>query len=318
MSAPRSDVTPGEHFVRFWSAPSDGSAASLFRIAYGLLATWTAVGVFLNLDRYYGYRGLVPWEVVQGFPEQRYSLLALAPESSAWLGAIAAAFLAGALMVTVGAWPRLGALLIYATNVGLQHRNPYVLNNGDRLFVILAALAVFLPWGARYSVDAWRRARRGLPELRGHVWAQRLIALQVSYIYLSSCFAKLRYAEWREGTAVRDVLSSPVFSEWPMRVEFTPLVQFLTWSTLAFELLFPILVWNPRFRPYLLAAGLLFHAGIEVTMTIPMFSAVMITTYACFLSDGEAHALVAKSKRAVERLFSRRERGRAARAVPEP
>jgi hypothetical protein len=306
MSEPASEAPLREHFLRFFFAPSNGSAASLFRIVYGLLATWTALGVFLNLDRYYGYHGLVPWEAVQGFPEQRYSLLALAPESSAWLTAIAAGFLAGALMVTVGAWPKIGAVLIYVTNVGLQHRNPYVLNNGDRLFVILAALAVFLPWGARYSVDAWRRARKGLPELRGGVWAQRLIALQVSYIYLSSCFAKLRYAEWRDGTAVRSVLSSPVFSEWPMRVDFMPLVQFLTWSTLAFEFLFPILVFYPRFRPYLLVAGLLFHAGIEITMTIPMFSAVMVATYACFLSDQEADALVMRAKRSVEALFFRR------------
>ncbi len=148
----------------------------------------------MNLDRYYGYRGLVPWEVVQGFPEQRYSLLALAPDSSVWLAAIAVTFLAGALMVTVGAWPRLGALLIYVTNIGLQHRNPYILNNGDRLFVILAALAIFLPWGARYSVDAWRRARKGLPELRGGVWAQRLIALRslVHLPLLVFCQAALR------------------------------------------------------------------------------------------------------------------------------
>lgn len=52
--------------------------------------------------------------------------------------------------------------------------------------------------------------------------------------------------------------------------ELTPLVQLLTWSTLAFELHLPILVWTPRLRPYLLVAGILFHAGIEIT--IPMFS----------------------------------------------
>jgi hypothetical protein len=312
MKASQEYVDLGDRFVRFWSAPSNGSAASLFRIAYGVLATWTALGVFLNLDRYYGFRGLVPWDAVQGFPEQRYSLLALAPESVLWLTLIAGAFLAGALMITAGAWPRVGALLVYVTNVGLQHRNPYVLNNGDRLFLILAALSLFLPWGARYSVDAWRRARKGLPAPEVGVWAQRLIALQVSYIYLSSCFAKLRYPEWRQGTAIRDVLSSPVFSEWPMRVDFTPLVWFLTWSTLVFELLFPILIWNPRFRPYLLVAGLLFHAGIEVTMTIPMFSAVMITTYACFLDDREAEALVTKVKRALAGLWSREARAPAA------
>jgi hypothetical protein len=314
MRASEAFVELRSRFLNFWTKPSDGSAAALFRIAYGLLATWTAAGVFLNLDRYYGHRGLIPWDAVRDFPEQRYSLIAIAPESSAWLAVIAGAFLLGSLMVTAGAWPRAGALLIYVTNVGFQHRNPYVLNNGDRLFLILAALSLFLPWGARYSVDAWRCARRGSPRASGAVWAQRLIALQVAYIYLSSCFAKLRQAGWRDGTAVGHVLASPVFSEWPVHIDFSPLVYFLTWSTLAFELAFPLLIWSARLRPYLLAAGILFHAGIEITLTIPMFSAVMLVTYACFLNDREAEALVTKAKVALAALFVRRAR---APAVPE-
>ncbi len=273
--------------------------------------------MFLNLDRYYGS----PWPRAlgggAGLP--RVTLLALGAGSRELRVAHRDR---GRILGRRPDGHRRGLAenrgsLIYVTNVGLQHRNPYVLNNGDRLFVIPAALAVFLPWGARYSVDAWRRARKGAPGAAGRRLgpapdrASGLLHLPLS------CFAKLRYAEWRDGTAVRSVLSSPVFSEWPMRVDFMPLVQFLTWSTLAFEFLSPILVFYPRFRPYLLVAGLLFHAGIEITMTIPMFSAVMVATYACFLSDQEADALVMRAKRSVEALFFAGEAQRPS-AEPDP
>lgn len=303
MSGLRARFQP---ITEFFFAPTDGSAVALFRWLYGALATWTALGVLLNLERYYGPRGLVPWSVVRGFPEQRYSLLALAPESKLWLAVIAGAFLVGAVMMMVGAWPRIGALVVYATNVALQHRNPYVLNNGDRLFVILAALALFMPLGARYSVDAWRREKRGASAPQARVFGQRLVMLQIAYIYLAACFAKLEHAEWREGVAVQYVLASPVLSEWPVWLEFLPLVQLLTWSTLAFEFLFPLLVFRERFRRYLLAWGVLFHAGIEVTLRIPMFSAVMITTYACFLSDREASLFLSWVKRILSRIFFRK------------
>jgi hypothetical protein len=93
------------------------------------------------------------------------------------------------------------------------------------------------------------------------------------------------------------VLSSPVLSEWPMQLEPALLVAVLTWSALVFELAFPMLIWDRRFRPYALAAGTLFHLGIELTLTIPMFSAVMLVSYVSFLSDDEAERALAFLRR---------------------
>ncbi|HYO95655.1 MAG TPA: HTTM domain-containing protein [Polyangiaceae bacterium] len=276
----------------FWTDPVRGSSAALFRIGYGVLAIWTALGVLLNLQRYYGNRGMLPWSAVQHFPEQRYSLFSLAPTSDLLLHATGAAFLLAAVTLTLGIAPRASALVIFVINIALQHRNPYVVNNGDRLFVILAALGACLPLGQRWSVAAFRKRGGNRPPSRPLVWSQRLIQLQIAYVYLFSCFAKVRHPRWLSGEAVYDVLKSPVFSEWPVKLEFAPLVRVLTWSTLLFELLFPILVWDRRYRRYLLAAGVFFHLGIELTLTIPMFSAIMVVSYACFLSDDETEALV--------------------------
>ena len=87
---------------------------------------------------------------------------------------------------------------------------------------------------------------------------------------------------------MQDVLSSPLFSEWPIHLDFWPASALLTWSTLLFEFGFPLAVWHPRLRFLALGLGVFFHAGIELTMMIPMFSAIMVTSYTLFLSDQEA------------------------------
>ncbi|HLV22666.1 MAG TPA: HTTM domain-containing protein [Polyangiaceae bacterium] len=270
---------------RFFTAPTDGSSASLFRIAFGVLATWTALGVLWNLDRYYGAQGLVPWRSVRHFPELYFTPFALFPGSDGVPLLLALAFLVASLLLTAGVRPRLCALCIFLVNVALQHRNPYVVNSGDRLFVILAALSTLMPLGARWSLGPTGTQP-------GWLWGQRLVQLQIAYIYLFSCFSKLRYSHWLDGTALTHVLASPVLSEWPATLEPSVPLRLLAWGTLLFELTFPLLVWHKRLRPYFLIGGVVFHLGIEVLLRIPMFSAIMIVSYACFVSDSASARLV--------------------------
>jgi hypothetical protein len=279
-----------ERFNAFWLSPTRGSAASLFRLAYGATGVWMAIGVLVNVERYYTDRGVVPWEVVGNDPLQRFSLLSLAPHSDLLPWLLAVAFLLAACGLTIGLAPRLCALVIFAVNVSLQHRNPFIYNAGDRIFLILSLLAAFLPLGARWSVEAWRRARRGKSAPLRPIWFQRLVSLQIAYVYLNAYSGKITQAAWRNGTAVGEILSSEALTTVSTNVGL--LGPLLTWSTLAFELCFPVLVWSRAHRLYLLAFGILFHLGIQVMMAIPGFGLVMVASYACFLSDDEAERLL--------------------------
>jgi hypothetical protein len=66
----------------------------------------------------------------------------------------------------------------------------------------------------------------------------------------------------------------------------------LTYGTLLFELGFPLAIWWRRYRPWLIAAGVTFHVGIDLAMVIPIFSATMILSYLAFLDDDETETLV--------------------------
>jgi hypothetical protein len=273
---------------QFWTARTDGSSAALFRIAFGTLSLWTSLGIILNRKRYFSDGGLVPWDIVKGYDWAGWSLFVLAPRSGWLLDALCVALVIASLGLVVGFAPRACALLVFVIHVSLHHRNPYIFNSGDRLFLMLAALGACLPLGRVFSLQARLRGDRpaGSP---APIWSQRLIQLQICHIYWFSCFSKLRHARWRHGVAIQDVLSSPLFSEWPVDLSFSPLLRaMLTWSTLLFEFGFPIAVWHPRTRLFALVLGVVFHLGIEITMIIPMFSAIMIVSYALFLTDREA------------------------------
>lgn len=285
-------------FLSFFAAPTNGASAALFRVLLGLLACWQTVGVWLNLDRFWGADGLIPYGIVGGDKYQFLTPFFWVGDSEALLTGLATAFTVSSAAILVGFYPRIFALVLAYVHLCFQYRNPFILNSGDRLFMIVVALSVAVPLGHRFSVDALVRKLRKRPAPpTPHVWGLRLLQIQLAYVYLNSTLAKLGNTRWRTGMALRDVLASPVFAEWPTYVDFTPIVWFLTYSTLVFELAFPLFVWFRRPRRWLIAYGVLFHLGIDSTMLIPIFSYIMIVTYAACLDDEDMAAL--------GRLFSR-------------
>lgn len=273
--------------IDFFAAPTDGSAAAVFRVAFGLLSVVTTAGVAMNLERWFTDGGIMPARV----GNMTWSLFRFGPAAT-WMGPAHVAVLAlGSLMLLVGAWPRLGAFLIFVAHTSLQHRTPQILNSGDRLFAIVALLAVTMPLAHRWSVASWWRARRGRVAPYASIWGLRLLQIQIAYVYANTAMSKAIVPRWRHGRALYDVLASPVFAEWPTYVQLSPIIYAMTWGTLLFEFGFPTLVWLRKVKPYVLIAGVGFHLMIDVLMKIPMFSWIMIVTYAAFLEDDWIHRL---------------------------
>lgn len=288
----------------FFTERTSGASAGLFRIVFGLLAVWAAIGVGLNLQRYWGGDGGFPWSAMSHSTSARWSILAIAPMDDRLLIGVFALLVLASISLTVGLFPRISTVVVWAIHVSLQNRNPYTVNGGDRLFIILSLLAVLLPLDRRWSVHAWWRAKRGVaPGPPVSRWGVALLQLQIAFVYVSTGVVKLQHHRWWGGRAMRDVLSSPVYNEWPGYLDFWPLVFALTYFTLSFEVVgFPFLVWLRRTRKIALAWGLLFHLGIEILMVIPMFSVIMVVTYVLFLTDDECERLVAACVRLVRRL----------------
>ena len=76
-----------------------------------------------------------------------------------------------------------------------------------------------------------------------------------------------------------------------------PVMNAMTWSVLAIELAVGILVWFPRFRPWVLAAGVLMHMTIDLTVQIGIFSYAMFVLYLAWLSPETVKSLPDKVRR---------------------
>lgn len=278
--------------LEFAAGPTDGSGAALFRIGFGLLTASVALWTALNAVRWFSNTGVM---VARG-NGLKHSLYRFAPDA-AWMPHLHVALLTlGAVMLLVGLRPRIGAFIVFVAHTSLQHRTSQILNSGDRLFAILALLAVTMPLGHRVSIDAWWRARRGKKAPPASMWGQRLVQIQIAYVYGSAVSSKLFNARWLKGKALHDVLASPVFAEWPAWIDFWPIIYAMTWGSLVFEMGFPVFVWFRKLRPWVLLAGVAFHVGIDLLMIIPMFSWIMIVSYAAFLDDDMARRFLPKLK----------------------
>jgi hypothetical protein len=127
------------------------------------------------------------------------------------------------------------------------------------------------------------------------VSALNVVRLQMAVIYFFACTAKLGVAEWSNGTAAYYWFLHPIFGVegWRRALLMPALtgpvgVTLLTWGSVALEaLLFMGLLMERRWRPWLFAAGVLFHCGIAVIHGLPTFGMVMIAGLILYLLPHE-------------------------------
>jgi predicted DCC family thiol-disulfide oxidoreductase YuxK len=115
----------------------------------------------------------------------------------------------------------------------------------------------------------------------------RLIQFHLVVIYAMAGVGKLQGPSWWNGMAIWRTMTAGEFvvgnftglAEWPM------LLNFLTHSSLALELLYPILIWIPITRPLILAGALAMHLGIAVINPgLTEFSLAMLAANLAFVS----------------------------------
>jgi hypothetical protein len=282
--------------AEFFLTPTTGEAISAFRIALGILVLYyLLVSVSWNLDRYYGERGVLPYADYLTTDASRFTLLAIGP-SEALLHAVWAGTVAAAALFTLGLFTRVAAVVTYIGLVSFYNRNPWLMNAGDHLVVILVFLCIVAPAGLRFSVDSWlrnRRARRlGRTLPPTPVYGVAIIRLLVCFVYLSSFVHKMSNSSWRKGEAVTRILDSTRFASGMVDFDSFPIFERLaTWGTLLVEGIF-LLALLKRWRPWILIAGIGLHISIELFMKIPMFTAVMLISYIALLDDSEVRWLL--------------------------
>ncbi len=203
---------------------------------------------------------------------------------------VLAALLAVALLV--GWRTRLAAFGSWLLLVSLQNRNPLVSYGGDIVLVLLCFWSLFLPLGARWSLDA-RRGRGAAPVARCvFSWGSAGLLVQIAALHWFSAFHK-RGPEWiPEGSAIFYALHVDKLAR-PLGVwlrSHDVLLPPLTYGVVLLELVGPILLfvpWRfPALRLLAVAGFVAFHVGIGLSMDLVLFSWISALSMAAFLPPG--------------------------------
>jgi hypothetical protein len=309
-------MNPIRAWNRFWFGPISARPLGAFRVAFGVLALANLAIVSFDLEYWFTDHGmLVGTEAIEVAGPFRPSPLQWFHDPTT-VRIFFAATSVVYLLFTLGWHTRVMGVLFYLATISIHHRNILTNSGADTVLLLLTFYMMLSPCGAAYSLDARRAARR-----RGTVaepliipWAQRLIQLQIAFIYFDTALLKSNGSSWLGGTALHYVLNNTEvgrFSLYPL-TDYPLAINVLTLGALLTEFSLAFLLWFRETRRAMICAGIALHFGILLTVNIPIFGELMIASYLTFLPPDEFDALL---RTLDPRSWRGRTRGRPAAAV---
>lgn len=185
----------------------------------------------------------------------------------------------------LGLFTPLVTVLAWASVVSVLRRTMPATNSGDLWLAVQLFWSIFLPLGARWSLDSRRRLfnTTAPPSPRVCSVASGMLVLQLAAIYFSAGCAKLN-SDWMGGIALTHILSQHDHGTWlgEWLVGFPGVPKAITWLTIAVELTGPlvlIMVSHWRARLFLIATFILFHIAISQFLTVGLFGPIGIVAW---------------------------------------
>ena len=248
----------------------------------------TLLALVLLHDVHMSWTSLQEWAGLQGYYEGLpLPVLPYTDRAEATLALLFLAYAGSALVLMAGYHTRISTFLTWAFTCGHQYA---VRHTGDYHDLILATLffwCQFINLGTCWSIDSWRRARRGGPTPAAggiETWGRAALLLNVAYIYASAALLKTGSGWWQDGTAVffalKDFVLASDMGTW--LVEHLPFALFRasTHMVVAIELAAPLLLLSPWRRSRARLAGcillLTFEAMLWIVMDLEAFPLTMI------------------------------------------
>ena len=250
---------------------------AIFRIGLGIGLWADLLDRGRDLRAHYTYWGILPQPPP---PESWLDYGAHLLLGSTWFeaGTFVVAGLAGVALI-VGYHTRLATILCWGFQAYIQSKIFLVLNAGDILLLLMLFWSIFLPIGARYSVDAAVDVTPSEDSPNAFFSMGTLvILLQVACLYFFSAIHKMISPAWiPDGTILHYVFHFKGFvlplGEW-LR-EFPHMIQGFTYFAWGLELLGPFLLFSPWFFLPLRGVFLLLfvglHLGILLCMNVGLF-----------------------------------------------
>ena len=277
---------PVSRFLNWEPFGLDLRSLAVFRVGLALIILLDLRGRSRNIEEHYSDAGVLPRYALDDIPSPqglapRRGLLWSFHRLTGTTRGQKILFLLHYLTtfaLLAGLQTRLATIASWLMLSSLQRRNPLVLQGDDYIRRCLLFWGMFLPLGARYSVDrALSRSKAPLPP-RAHSWGAIGYIWQLALIYWINGLAKNDPVWRKERSAVYYVLRLESYATKFGRsmLRYPRMLRHLTFATLWFELLAPWLLFVPRFmsgvRLFLFASFAFFHSALGRSLVLGLFT----------------------------------------------
>lgn len=239
-------------------------------------------------------------EALSVYPEFYRPVLTYFFWPDAWASKMHLILIGLLFLATIGLSNRLLLFLTWVIYQGFLHRNFSVHFGADMIGGLFLFYLSFTRCFEHFTVKKWFFKKNSDPVFDSNRFGDqvssvffRLMQIQISVIYMYTGFEKLKGSTWWDGTALWTVFANPQFAVFDMLwlKNFPLFFAIGTFTTLIFEIYFPVLVYFQKTRLLWLALGVLFHFMIGFFIGLMPFSLVMISTYLLFLSRSNLRQL---------------------------
>lgn len=277
----------------FFFTPQSPVPISLFRIIFGVCVCCTVILLHADWLDWFGVHSWVSLSTMTAIePGVRLNLFTVMPQDDRWIGAFFWIFLGFAILLTAGLWTRVSSVVVFLCLNSIQQRNLFMTHGGDTFLRVAGFFLIFAPAGAAFSLDRLIRVRRGLEgvEISPRApWTQRMIQFELSLLYFTSFWWKMKGNTWPDGTALYYVTHIHALSRFPLPawIQYPAILKVGSWFTLVLEFSLGVLIWFRPFRYPLLLLGLFFHLSLEYAFNIPMFQWDVMAAYVLFIDPAD-------------------------------
>lgn len=290
---------------RFWFAPADPATLGLVRLLGGSMLFYTHLVWSLDLAGFLGPGGRLPVEFSRQFQGSPFAWSHLYYiQSPELLWACHLASLAALACLAVGLFTRAASVLGFLVTVSYAHRTVGAQFGLDQINGMLAFYLMIGPAGAAYSFDRWLARRKAgaplapaTPSVSANI-AIRLLQVHMCIVYLFAGAGKLFGDSWWDGTAMWGAFANYEYQSIDMTwLAAHPLViNFLTHTTIAWEVSYPALVWPKLTRPLVIGLAFPLHLGIALSMGMMTFGLAMLIGNMAFLSPELVRAILDRKR----------------------
>jgi hypothetical protein len=267
----------------------DLRSLAVMRVGVGVLVVADILVRAANFAAHYGDHGVIPrTALVERFMNSWQVCLHAGVGTQAQMLLFAIAAIAG-VMLCLGYRTRTATVVSWVLLCSLHTRNYMVLQAGDVGLRMVLFWAMFLPLGARWSLDArLRDDAPPTPTIR--TVATLALVAQIVFIYAAATISKMTHPVWwRDGLGVYYALNAEEFTT-PLGfwlLQFPGVLVVLNYLTLVIQASVPVLLLSPwRTKQLQLLAVVILvpmHITFALMLDIGLFSHIVCTLWLVML-----------------------------------